>query len=99
MNDRMQSVLLDLQNALLGEVSEQLRAVTVSFEESTVHFDAFFYREVGEEDLESMSVVETGVMAMLPASQTITHSVHTLDSDKPLPTDHLCVFARRPRLL
>ncbi len=66
MSNRKQTVLVSLQQALLGEVSERLRAVTVSYDDKSVHFDCIYDGEIRDDDHESMSCVETELIALFP---------------------------------
>lgn len=95
MNSRKQSVLVALQQALLGEVSKRLRAVTVSFDENSVHFEAIFDGEVDADDRESMSCVETELMALFPSTHAITHTVRRSDCPEPIPKDRVWAFYRK----
>lgn len=99
MNDhhdtRRCEVLLSLQRALLGEVTPRLRAVTVRHAESSIHFDAYFDGEPNEEERESMSAVETEVMAGFPATHTTTHDVIRLDPPALIPKDRIWVYFRK----
>jgi hypothetical protein len=92
-------VLLSLQRALLGEVTPRLRAVTVKYAESSVHFEAYFDGEVSDEDRESMSLVETEVMADFPSDHLITHEVIRLDAPALIPKDRTWVYYRKEPLL
>jgi hypothetical protein len=95
MNNRKQSVLVALQQALLGEVSERLRAVTVSYDETSLHFEAIFDGKVGDDDRESMSYVETELIALFPSAHVITHAVQQSDFPAPIPKDKAWAFYRK----
>jgi hypothetical protein len=84
-SNRECEVLLAVQNALLGEVSAQLRAVLVRFSETTVDLDFYFDGDVSEDDQERASVVETEVIAALPETDTISHTVTRLDHPARIP--------------
>lgn len=92
-------VLLSLQRALLGEVSPNLRAVTVHFTDASIHFEAFYDGEPHEEDRESMLLVETEVMAEFPSSHAVTHAVSRLDAPALIPKDSIWAYYRREPLL
>lgn len=98
MNDRKHIVLVAIQQALLGEVSARLRCVSLSWEDTSVHFDCYFDGEIDDRDRDSMSYVETELMAAFPATHAITHAVHRLDYPAPLPQDHIRAFSRRETL-
>ena len=98
-NLRRCEVLLALQRALLGEVSPSLRAVTVKYAESSVHFQAYFDGQVNDEDREAMSLVETEVMAEFPSTHLISHEVIRLDAPALIPKDCTWVYYRKEPLL
>lgn len=95
MNDRGQIVLLALQQALLGEVSERLRAVTVSYDDTSVHFDCIYDGDIRDEDRESMSCVETELMALFPQAHRITHKVTRSDYPNLIPKNRIWVYHRK----
>ena len=95
MNDRRSQVLLAMQQALLGEVSSRLRAVIVSFDDTRIHFDCYLDGEILEEDRESMSLVESEVMAGFPESHAITHRVLRKDYPFPIEKEATWVFYRK----
>lgn len=96
-NDREHVVRVQMQLALLGEVPPKLRAVDVTWTDISMHFDCYFDGEVSEEDRESMSLVETGLLASFPATHAISHKVHRWDFPKRLPLVSSRVFRRRER--
>lgn len=98
MDMRRCEVLLSLQRALLGEVSPNLRAVTVSYTDSSVQFEAYFDGEISDEDREAMSMVETEVMADFPSSHVITHEVKRLDAPALIPKDRTWAYYRKEPL-
>ena len=66
--DRKQEVLVAVQQALLGEVSPHLRAVTVDFDATNLWLKCYYDGEVDDVDRESMSQVETELVAYFPAT-------------------------------
>ncbi len=92
-------VLLAFQRALLGEVTPSLRAVTVRYDETSIHFEAFIDGEIHDEEREAMSLVETEVMAEFPSTHTITHEVIHLDAPASIPKDRTWVYFRKEPLL
>lgn len=89
------AVLISLQQALLGEITANLRAVTVTYSETSIHFEAYFDGEITDGDRESMSLVETEVMAEFPSAHTITHEVVRLDAPALIPKDRTWVYFRK----
>jgi hypothetical protein len=98
LDTRTAEVLVELQQALLGEVSERLRAVSVRYDDHSLHFDCFFDGEILEGDIESMSCVETELLAAFPETDKITHTVIRLDAPEPLPQTDIRVYRRREYL-
>ncbi|MBS1910962.1 MAG: hypothetical protein JST22_03155 [Bacteroidetes bacterium] len=95
MNDRKHMVLVALQQALLGEISPNLRAVTVVFDETSIHLDCYYDGNADDDDQESMSSVETEVTAMFPESQRVTHQIHRLDYPALIPKDRTWAYYRK----
>lgn len=98
-HDRRCTVLLAVQNALLGEVTGNLRAVTVEFDDKSLRLDAFFDEQPGEEDEEAMSLVETGLVAAFPAAHTLIVSLITRPEPQLIPNGRAWAYARRESLL
>ncbi|OGE64701.1 hypothetical protein A3J13_00845 [Candidatus Daviesbacteria bacterium RIFCSPLOWO2_02_FULL_36_8] len=75
--------LLSVQRALLGEVSFALRGVVVDYEEAKkIIIRCYFDGEISEEDKESMSEVQTSVMADFDLDIDIELEIERLDSPK-----------------
>ena len=89
------TVLLEIQQALLGEVSRNLRAVIVSYSDEAIHFDCYFDGKIDEEDIDSIQCVDTELVAAFPETETITHSLHRLDDPAPIPQKGIWVYRRR----
>ena len=93
-NRRRVEVLLWMQGALLGEVSPALRSVHVKWDDTSVHFEAFFDGPISEVDEESMSCVETELIANRP-EQSVSYTVTRVDFPERVPSRDICVYARR----
>jgi hypothetical protein len=92
-------VLVALQQALLGEVTANLRAVTVSYDETSIHIEAYFDGEIHDEEREAISLVETEVMAEFPPTHMITHELIRRDAPALIPKDRAWVYFRKEPLL
>lgn len=92
-------VLLSLQRALLGEVTPNLRAVTVAFTGDSIHFEAFFDGPIGDEEREAMSLVETEVLADFPPEHRVTHQLVRLDAPTLVPKDRTWAYHRKEPVL
>lgn len=95
MRNRKDEVLVAMQQALLGEVSARLRAVAVFYDDESIEFTCYFDGNISEEDQESMSCVETELMAVFPGNHSINYSLHRIDYPGLIPKDGIWVFLRR----
>src|SRR5437016_5274777 len=80
----LDTILIQLQQALLGEVTSNLRAVTLTFDETSIHFDAYFDSPPSEDDCECMSEVETALWAHYYDLYEISHNDITLAAPDPI---------------
>lgn len=80
---------------MLGEVSRHLRAVTVSYDFNSVSVDCYFDGKVSDDDRESMSLVETELLAWFPQTHSVTLRMQRLDFPNLIPKDRLWVFHRK----
>lgn len=91
-------VVLDtIVGALLGEVPPNLRALRVNYGSDWINFTAYFDGPISEVNKESMSCVETELLAAFPQEHKISYMALQLDYPNPLPQDpfDLAVFRRR----
>ena len=84
-----------IQQALLGEVTPSLRAVTVSYELSQIHFECYFDGEISETEVEAMNCVDTELTAVFPATHTITHALYRRDYPELIPKEKIWVYYRK----
>jgi hypothetical protein len=98
MNDRKHIVLVAVQQALLGEVSDRLRAVSVSYDENSIHLDCYYDGEIADDDRDAMSCVETELLAIFPETHTTTVQVCRMDYPTPIPKDKTWAFYRKEAL-
>lgn len=95
MDDRAKDVLVALQEALLGEVSPTLRAITVEYDDTSIHFDAYYDGEITDDYREAMLRVDTEVMAVFPETHKISHSVIRRDYPELIPKDRIWAYHRQ----
>lgn len=86
---------LSIQRALLGEVSGRLRAVIFSVSELFLNIRFYFDGEIGEDDFESASCVETEVLADYEKNWTVIVKCLRLDASETILDDGVWVFRRR----
>jgi hypothetical protein len=89
---------LSLQRALLGEVPPALRAVVFSMKELTIASRFYFDGPISQEDDESVSCVETEVLADYDQEYTIAVRCIRLDFPLPIYDDGVWVYHRREKL-
>lgn len=91
-------LLLTVQVALLGEISKNVRGVTVGWEGTQIQLRAIFDGPPNAEDAESMECVGTEVIAAFPSYEI---SVDVIRVDQPGPLEpHLLkawVYRRKER--
>lgn len=88
-------VLLSLQRALLGEVFERLIAVCVDWHDHHITIYAYVDGDPTDDELESLSCVETEVIADFSKHVTIEHEVQRLDSPRRPPDHTAYVYLRK----
>ncbi len=86
---------LSIQRALLGEVSGRLRAVIFSVSELFLNIRFYFDGEIGEDDFESASCVETEVLADYEENWTVIVKCLRLYASETILDDGVWVFRRR----
>ncbi|MDY4299725.1 hypothetical protein SO486_06925 [Pseudomonas salmasensis] len=86
---------LNIQRALLGEVSGKLRAVVFSVSGLNLNIKFYFDGEIGDDDFESASCVETEVLADYEGDWTVLVKCLRLDAPEPILDQGVWVFRRR----
>ena len=87
---------LSAQRALLGAIPPSLRAVSVEFRGTVLHFRAVFDRESGDDDREMLSVACTEIIADYADSELSSVEEEYLALPPPSKPSHLAnlVFLR-----
>lgn len=86
---------LSIQKALLGEVSPHLRAVVLSVARKQIDVRFYFDGVISEEDEESVSCIETEILADFEPDFTICAEAIRLDCPLPIVDDGFWVYQRR----
>ncbi|MBV4531201.1 hypothetical protein HU719_007265 [Pseudomonas sp. SWRI107] len=86
---------LNIQRALLGEVSGKLRAVIFSVSGLILDIRFYFDGEIDDDDFESAYCVETEVIADYEGDWTVTVKCLRLDASEPILDQGVWVFKRR----
>jgi hypothetical protein len=91
------SVLLSLQRAMLGEVFPALRGVSVMWDRQNIQIAAYVDGPPTMADEESVSEIETQVMADFLEPIVVESEIIRQDSSSPLPNvaNGIWVFRRR----
>lgn len=95
MNESRSLLGMALQRALLGQVSPQLRGVSVDQDGQRIHLKFFFNGPVSEEDRVAASEVETELLGDLPRDKRLDTEIVRLDAPQRLPDSGQWVFRRR----
>src|SRR5262245_44731685 len=94
-SNRRCAVLVAVQQALLGEVTVNLRAVAVTYDERNILLEAYFDGEITEEDNEAMSLVETEIIAAFPEDHAIDVKLIRRPAPQLIPKDRIWAFHRK----
>lgn len=86
---------LSIQRALLGEVSVLLRAVVFSIKDKNIDIRFYLDGLLNEKDKESVSCVETEIIADYEEDYAIAVSCIRLDFPQPINDDGIWVYQRR----
>src|SRR5262245_54432559 len=95
--DRDVRARLSAQRALLGEVSPALRAVVLSVNNGIVEVRCYFDGPVRPQDEESISCVETEMIADCGPGEEVKARCIQLDAPKPISDEGLWVYYRQER--
>ena len=90
--NRRRAVMLAVQTALLGEVTPNLRAVTVSWHSSSVRARLLYDGHVEGSETECASDIEAELMAVFP-EENVSVFAEQLDYPKDLNERHLQAWA------
>lgn len=94
-NDFMIGARLSAQRALLGEVFPALDQVDLSCEPGVIELHFFLSAPPTEDDLESISCIETEMTADYYPEVEIRSVYSVVDKNVLGPRGHVCIFARR----
>jgi hypothetical protein len=82
-NENLRTMLmLSLQGALVGQVGENLFAVTAGYEGKLIRIIAYFEGEVGDDEIETISAVGGEVIADFSSDYSIEESCLSLNEHK-----------------
>ena len=97
--ERRVDVLLSVGRALLGQVYDNLRAVSYEEDGEMLRFHFFTLDEPSEEDVETSRCITTEVISDFAAPARIDETFQAVPFPRPLPRDKgECAFRRkRPR--
>lgn len=95
LSDRKAEIRLSAQRALLNEVPPTLRAVVLSVEEQSVEVRCYFDGPISEEDRESISCVETEMLADREPHEEVIARCIRLDTPASIDDSGVWVYARR----
>ncbi|MEG7362463.1 hypothetical protein [Pseudomonas citronellolis] len=93
-NDPVVIARLNIQRALLGEVSGRVRAVAFSISEASLDVRLYFDGPINLDDIEHASYIEAEVMADYDVSYRVSVHCIRLDVPSPISDDGVWVFMR-----
>lgn len=93
--DRVTRARLSAQRALLGEVSPALRAVVLGIAEAEIEVRCYFDGVVSSGDEESVSCLETEMLADFDSDESVIVKPIRLDAPVAIQDDGVWVYFRR----
>lgn len=87
--------MLALQVALLGEITGNMRGVAVIYDDTTLRFQIFFDGAPTGGEHDSVSSIETGLLALFPPDHEILGQWVHLGFPLPLPKDVHFAYRRK----
>lgn len=94
-DDSVVAARLSIQRAMLGEVSAKLRAVTFTVSRTCLDIKFYFDGVVDDDDLESVSCIETEVLADYEEEYKVSARCLRVDMPSPIDDSGVWVFRRR----
>ena len=93
--DNRAKVLLSVQRALLGEVTPDLRGVSVEVNDNRVRLTSYFADKVTEDQKDVVSTITAEVAADLPHDWTIEDDLVTAPVSGRLPENVIWAYRRK----
>ena len=93
--DNVIQARLSAQQAFLGEVPPALRAAVLSVSSEEIELRCYVDGPIHPDDAESVSLVETHVMADFEPDQSVSARCIRLDAPEPVADDGVWVYSRR----
>lgn len=97
MKHERQHIFFCLVRALLGEVFPALRLVRFELHDESIVVDCYVDGKISEEDAESISCVETELLADLDADSNVMTRIHSVPVPELIPGSDLAVTVFRRR--
>jgi hypothetical protein len=91
---RERRLLISVWAALVGEITSNMRAVYVDWDEETTWLYFFFDGEFTEEEEEDVSCIETEVISQIP-DRMYEYRCVRVDYPKPIVCPGRCVYKRK----
>lgn len=95
---REEDVLLAIWKALLGQITPNMRAIYIDWDEEVIRLYFFFDGDITEEEREDISCIETEVISQIPDSMYELHCIR-LDCPKPIVCSGSCVYKRKEAMV
>lgn len=86
---------LPVQRNLLGNITKNIRAVSVLLEGNNINLKFFYDGMISEDDEENASVVETEIIADLDDSSVVHTFVTRLDYPEPIKSNGFLIYLRK----
>lgn len=88
-------VLVSLGKAFIGEITENIRAITVNFDYNYASFVVYYDGECTDGNVDGVDCVETEFLSFLPARYRTTYKIIRLDEPDEIPEDEFFFYIRK----
>lgn len=90
---------LSAQRALLGNITNNIRAISALLEGDNITLKFFYDGIISEDDEENASIVETEIIADLDDSSVVHTVVTRLDYPEPIKSNGILLYLRKEQTL
>ena len=84
-----------MQEALLGEISDSMLAVSMEYTDTSVKLYTYFNNPPSEDDLKSLLSIEKELQDTIHSRETVSNEVVLVPLKKPIPWKGISIYMKR----
>lgn len=88
-------VLVSIGKAFLGEITENMRAITVNYDYNHASFTVYYDGDYTDGDVDRIDCVETEFISFLPERYKTNYKIIRLDEPDEIPEDNFFFYMRK----